>query len=218
VQKLFPNEKIARIDSDVAENETLLSKYQAFYDGDVNILIGTQSIAKGLDLPLLTLEVIIDADAGLHMPDYLAGERMFQLLYQVMGRIGRHEPGRLIVQTLTPDHPIIIDAIHRDYDSFYVRELAAREILKYPPYRHAARIVVEHTNEHESLHKALKIKDALVDTNARVFGPSPCFYPKLRNNYRHQLFILSARRTTLTNLSSKLPKEAYLDIDPVQLL
>ncbi len=220
VEKLFPTARITRIDSDGGESNSLTHNYQALYDGDIDIIIGTQTVAKGLDLPKLQLEVVVDADSGLHMPDYLAGERMFQLLYQVIGRIGRHQSGQLIVQTLTPDHPIIATAINRDYETFYTAEIAARKMLRYPPFTHLARIVFENTNEAGTFTQAHVVAEKIRQDlhGVTVLGPSVCFYPLLRSKHRVQLIVMTAERHKLTLLRTILPTSAFLDIDPAQLL
>ena len=218
VSKLFPSARIARIDSDVAEEDNLSNRYQELFEGSIDIIIGTQSLAKGLDLPKLELEVLVDADAGLHMPDYLASERMFQLLYQVMGRIGRHGPGTLIVQTLTPEHPILNSSLERNYADFFCSELKSREAFKYPPFSHVARIIVEHKQETTAAAIAARLAAKVRRKGLVIKGPSPCFYERLRGLYRYQLVVLSPVRSRLTELEPQLPLQATLDIDPVSLL
>ena len=218
VSTLFPTSRIARIDSDVAEEDNLSNRYQELFEGSIDIIIGTQSLAKGLDLPKLELEVLVDADAGLHMPDYLASERMFQLLYQVMGRIGRHGPGTLIVQTLTPEHPILNSSLERNYMAFFSSELKSREVFKYPPFSHVARIIVEHKQETTAATTATRLATKIQRKGLLIKGPSPCFYERLRGLYRYQLVVLSPVRSRLTELAPQLPPQATLDIDPVSLL
>lgn len=190
------------------------------YDGQVEILIGTQMIAKGLDLPKLGLVGIIQADSGLIIPDYGAEERVFQLLYQVIGRVGRgHTPGQVIIQTFQPDHPIIQAAIQKDYLSFYQTELNKRSRGHFPPFRHLLKLTCRYKTEKGAIVAARALHGHLQTlSEIETMGPSPAFYERLGGGYRWQLIVKAKKRSDLTTIVQNLPKGWQFDLDPVSLL
>ncbi len=186
-------------------------------------------IAKGLDFPNVTLVGVINADTALHLPDFRAAERTFQLVTQVAGRTGRGERGgRVLVQTFTPDHPAIVAAVRHDYAAFADDELPIREALGYPPYGRMARVVVRGPVEAVTLavaeEFAAKIREA--SNAARVIGPAPCPLAKLRDNFRFHLLVKAAGvadlHQSLAPLAGnlKLPDDVgwIVDIDPLDMM
>ncbi len=226
VAEEFPDARIARWDRDtVREKGAHDAILDQFVSGDANVLIGTQMIAKGLDLPLVTLVGVVLADTTLGLPDYRAGERAFQLLTQVAGRAGRSwRGGRAILQTYQPDHYAVRAAAGHDYETFYARELAYRRELNYPPFVRMARILFRDPSpekaqaaaERATVHlKELLKRDDLPPT--QLVGPAPAFFAKANDVYRWQLLVKSADPTALLRHFDP-PPGAYVDIDPVDVL
>ncbi|MCK5182558.1 MAG: primosomal protein N', partial [Dehalococcoidia bacterium] len=194
----FPEARLLRWDRDVITtryaHEELL---QNFRDQKADVLIGTQMIAKGLDLPQVTLAGIINADTGLNFPDFRSSERTFQLLCQVAGRAGRGvKAGKVIIQTYSPDNYIIETAARHDYLGFYYKEIDYRRRYNYPPFSQLVRLVFSHTNEElskreaEGVYRLLlgeKAREVMVDFN--IIGPVPAFAFRARGRYRWQLFL-----------------------------
>jgi primosomal protein N' (replication factor Y) len=226
LQKAFPGVRSIRWDADTAEkpehHEAILAQFLAH---EANILIGTQMIAKGLDLPLVTLVGVISADPGLALPDFRANERVFQLLTQVAGRAGRGIlGGQVILQTYQPQHPSIIAAAQHDYAGFYTREIAARRDLGYPPFRRMARLIIQSTNPTiaqtaaEDAAKRLRhhiLEQQLTDTT--LIGPAPCFFSKIDRHYRWHV-VLRGTNPMAAFADFKLQPGWYVDIDPVDVL
>jgi primosomal protein N' (replication factor Y) len=188
-----------------------------------DVLIGTQMIAKGLDLPLVTLVGVISADTGLHLPDFRAAERTFQILTQVAGRAGRGLlGGRVILQTFNPDHYAIRAAAAHDYEAFYQAEIRHRRDLGYPPFQRLARLVFRHTSEEKARREADRMSAALTariaasGDPAELIGPAPCFFRRLRGDYRWQVVLRASDPAPF--LPQPLPDGWALDIDPVSLL
>jgi primosomal protein N' (replication factor Y) len=206
-----------------------------FRNGNVQILLGTQMIAKGLDFPNVTLVGVINADTALHLPDFRASERTFHLITQVAGRTGRGEKGgRVIIQTFSPDHPAILAAAKHDYNRFVQQELPIRKTLNYPPYSQMIRIVVRGEHETKTLEFAQmfadKLRSALQPPATcrlpSILGPAPAPFAKLRNLYRFHIHLRSQHgehlRDTVRSVSNalKTPPEIQwiIDIDPVDML
>jgi primosomal protein N' (replication factor Y) len=195
-----------------------------FSSHQADILIGTQMIAKGLDLPLVTLVGVISADVGLGMPDYRAAERTFQLLTQVAGRAGRGLlGGRVILQTYLPEHHILQAAARHDYAEFYGRELRHRKDLGYPPFRRMARLVYRHSdNAHAeatagTIFRQLQIRLKELKSSATdLVGPTPCFFGKIAGDYRWQILVRSPDPAAL--LRGMALKGWLVDVDPMSTL
>jgi primosomal protein N' (replication factor Y) len=190
-------------------------------------------IAKGLDFPNVTLVGVINADTALHLPDFRAAERTFQLIVQVAGRTGRGDRGgRVIVQTFNPDHPAVRAAVRHDYAAFAAHELPIRQSLGYPPFGTMARLVVrgpvEAVANQFAEHLAERLRQALAasDVDARLLGPAPAPIAKLRGKYRFQLQLQSADAGRLhsalveatTGLKPPDHVQWIVDIDPVEML
>jgi primosomal protein N' (replication factor Y) len=226
VARLIPGARLLRWDSDVTStrrmHEELLTKFRAH---EADVLIGTQMIAKGLDLPRVTLAGVISADTGLNLPDFRSGERTFQLLCQVAGRAGRGvAPGKVIVQTYSPEHYAIQAAAKHDYLAFYAREIDYRRKFGYPPFSQLASLTFNHANQTACLEESKRMSRLLVAEidrrgipGFRVIGPAPAFVPRLRGHYRWQLILCGTNLADyLTDLA--LPRGWSLDIDPVGMV
>jgi len=230
LRKEFPKARIARLDRDTARTKR---QYQetlgAFADGALDFLVGTQMLAKGHDFHRVTLVGVISADSSLTMPTFRAAERTFQLLTQVAGRAGRGElPGRVLIQTLYPEHYAIQDAIKQDYTAFYERELHYRQIMAYPPFTSLANIIVRDSNLEKAITWSRELSQFLAPHNGdgmRVLGPASAPLAKLKSEYRFQFLLKSKRKAQLTKLlanaltycdKKEIPQTAILvDMDPL---
>lgn len=222
----FHNITTVRWDRDTADkpedHEQILAK---FAGGKVDVMVGTQMIAKGLDVPLVTLVGVISADPGLALPDFRANERAFQLLTQVAGRAGRGVlGGQVILQTYNPEHPSILSASHHDYEGFYKQEIEARRSLGYPPFRRLARVLVQQASSGEAQRQieeaAQQIKQQIERknlTDTSIIGPTPCFFGRIDKQYRWQLLVRS-NEPLLALEALQLRQGWYLELDPVDIL
>lgn len=223
LEKLFPDSRIARFDGDNADGETVDSQYQALYDGDIDIIVGTQVIAKGLDLPRLRFVGVVQADSGLSLPDYQSAERVFQLLAQVSGRVGRNEhKSHVIIQSYQPEHPAVKHGLARDYDSFYTYALEERKRALFPPYRYLLKITCSYKSEAASVRAArglaAQLRPHMID-GMELLGPAPAFYERVRDSYRWQLVVKSPRRGDLAKLIEHIPPTHWqYELDPTSLL
>jgi primosomal protein N' (replication factor Y) (superfamily II helicase) len=227
--RLFPAARVLRWDRDVTggkhAHEAIL---QTFARHDADILVGTQMIAKGLDFPLVTLVGVISADSGLHMPDFRAPERSFQLLTQVAGRAGRSNlPSRVVVQTYTPDHYAVQAAMRHDYHRFYADEIAFRRTACYPPFARMIRFVYSSQDLDQCKQSAANfravIERAMRDdelSGIELIGPAPCFVAKVKSRYYWQLIARGTGRTGggLQSLLDYVLPGWSVDVDPVDLL
>lgn len=221
--KLFPDARISRFDGDNLEGETVDSQYQALYDGDIDIIVGTQVIAKGLDLPKLRFVGVVQADSGLALPDYQSAERTFQLLAQVSGRVGRNEhKSQVVVQSYQPGHPAVKFGLARDYDSFYDYAIAERKRANFPPYTYLLKIVCTYKSEGASVRASRALASELrkhLGPGMELLGPTPAFYERVRDSYRWQIVIKSRRRGDLAGLIKLIPPTHWqYELDPVSLL
>ncbi|MFP3880118.1 MAG: primosomal protein N' [Dehalococcoidia bacterium] len=224
VNRFFPQARSLRWDRDVitrryAHEEVLKN----FRDHKADVLIGTQMIAKGLDLPEVTLAGIISADTGLNFPDFRSGERTFQLLCQVAGRAGRGvKAGKVIIQTYSPDNYTVQAAARHDYLTFYNKEIDYRRRYNYPPFTRLVRLVYSHTNEALCRREAERMQQALQqraqkDTEFSLIGPVPAFALRARGRYRWQLFLRGPNPTRILSQVS-LPQGWTIDVDPVGMV
>ena len=224
--RLFPNVQVARWDADTASNidahEAILA---SFAQREKQVMVGTQMIAKGLDLPLVTLVGVVSADMGLALPDFRATERAFQLLTQVAGRAGRGVlGGQVVLQTYQPNHESIIAASHHDYTRFYESELPSRRELGYPPFRRVARLLIQNANPVEAQRTAETLAQkiqALIDTqeldDSSVIGPAPCFFTKIDTLYRWHVLIRSSDPASLVRQLG-YQQGVYVDVDTIDVL
>jgi primosomal protein N' (replication factor Y) len=204
-RRLFPQARVLRLDSDtVARKRTQDRVLAAFREGDADILIGTQMIAKGLDLPGVTLVGVVDADTTLVLPDYQAAERTFQLITQVAGRAGRGPvPGEVVVQTHRPEHYSIQAAVRQDYQRFFFQEMRLRRALGYPPFSVLAQVILRGRQEERVEQAARAFRDLLVaagDGSVQVMGPAPPPVVKIKDHFRRQLLLKSPKRKALHTL------------------
>ncbi len=223
VAKAFPGARLLRWDRDATRgkhsHEQIMAK---FLSHEADVLIGTQMIAKGLDMPLVTLVGVINADIGLYLPDFRSSERTFQILAQVAGRAGRGKSGgKVIVQSYTPEHYAVLAAAKHDYPAFYEQEIEFRRQQGDPPFSRLARLVYMHTNaalckkEAERAYNVLEQeKDYQELSDTTLLGPSPSFIQRVRGKYRWQIIVRSPDPLPLLSRIS-LPQGWSLDIDPV---
>lgn len=227
VSVTFPQARTLRWDRDTtgARKNAHEAILEHFTEGRADILVGTQMIAKGLDLPLVTLVGVVLADVGLNLPDYRAVERTFQVLAQVAGRAGRGLlGGRVILQTYNPEHVAVTAAAHHDYHTFYTHEVTARRELNYPPFKRLARLLFRHPQDARAEQMAAEAA-ALVRERVRaqdlrttdVIGPVPCFFARLAGHYRWHVIVRSPDPVHVL-IGLPLKPEWTVDIDPVDLL
>lgn len=221
VERLFPNARVARFDTDNTKAERFEQHYEAVLSGEIDILVGTQLLAKGLDLPRLSTLGVVLADTSLYMPDFSAQERTFQLISQVLGRIGRgHIAGRAIIQTYHPEHPVLAAAIVGDYEGFYRSELSSREQFLFPPFCYLLKLTVRRASSKSAETAAEKLRSELEASGlkVRVEGPAPNFYERFQNKYQWQLVVKARQRSELLRVINQLPTGWSYDLDPLDLL
>jgi primosomal protein N' (replication factor Y) len=223
LHKFFPDKIIARFDGDSESGESIEEKYKELYNGEIDLIIGTQVIAKGLDLPKLRSVGVIQADSGLSLPDYGSSERTFQLLAQVIGRVGRsHHPTTVIVQSYQPTHPAVTDGLAQDYAHFYETTLAERQRSYFPPFTYLLKLTCIYKSEAAAIKNAQKLAKELRDKaipDIQILGPTPAFYERQRDTYRWQLTIKSPKRTALVEILPLVPATHWqYELDPISLL
>jgi primosomal protein N' (replication factor Y) len=222
LRRLFPNVAIARFDGDTEQKDTVEQRYQELYDGDISIIIGTQVIAKGLDLPKLRTVGVIQADAGLSLPDFTSSERTFQLLAQVVGRVGRsHHATEVIVQSYQPTAPAVQLGIAQNYVSFYEQAIIDRQHGQFPPFTFLLKLTCIYKTEAAAIKnaKALAVSIRSSYPGVTLFGPTPAFYERQHDTYRWQVIVKSKKRATLLAIAATVPSQHWhVDIDPASLL
>ncbi len=220
---ILPQARLLRWDSDATRTKGAHKEILDRFRGHkADILIGTQMVAKGLDLPLVTLVGVVSADTALNLPDFRAGERTFQLLSQVLGRAGRGGPkGRVIIQTYSPEHYAIKTAAAHDYASFFKKEIEHRGSLGNPPFSQLARMLYSHTNDahcqREVDRLARRIKqntDTRGINRVDIIGPAPAFVHRLRGRYRWQIILRGDDLSALLQ-AIPLPQGWLIDVDPI---
>ncbi len=233
LRKEFPGARIGRLDRDTARTKR---QYQetlgAFAAGALDILVGTQMLAKGHDFQRVTLVGVVSADSSLSLPDFRAAERTFQLLTQVAGRAGRGElAGRVLIQTYYPEHYAIQDAVKQDYASFYEREMHFRRMMAYPPFTSLANVIVRDTSLEKAIGWARTLSEYFSPhdgKDVRILGPAAAPLARLKKEHRFQFLLKSPKRSVLTRILSgallfcdvkEIPQSAVLvDMDPLNLL
>ncbi|MEM4408083.1 MAG: primosomal protein N', partial [Candidatus Caldarchaeum sp.] len=226
VQREFPRARVARLDRDTSSKRGVLeSVFERLHSGEIDILVGTQMIAKGLDFPNVSLVGVVTADTSLSIPDFRATERTFQLLTQMAGRAGRHRPGKVIIQTFQPEHPAVRHAVTQDYEAFYREEVLLRKEAQYPPVVRLVNIIATSASPRKG--------DALMEDVARalrtckeavVLGPAECPLEKLHGQYRRHVLVKLPLEVPPKLV--KPPDEFFsdsrgqlvVDVDPVSLL
>ena len=231
VRKAFPGARVARLDRDAIRRKgsltTLLGRFAA---GEIDVLVGTQMIAKGHDFPRVTLVGVVSADVGLGLADFRASERTFQLLTQVVGRAGRGErPGEAIVQTLYPDHYSVQLACRQDYAAFFEREIEFRRTMRYPPFVSLINTIVRSPTFSGAMDEASGIAQRMRGdaerSGLKVLGPAPAPIGRLRGEYRAQLLIKGAQRKRMREAlqaaiaaKPELQRRVLVDVDPLSVL
>ncbi len=223
LKKLYKTAKIARFDADNNKSDSLDALYDQVKSGDVQILIGTQTIAKGLDLPKLATVGVVQADAGLNLPDFAAEERTFHLLTQVLGRVGRGhlDSASAFIQTYQPDHPAITSTIDNDYDTFYAYLLKKRQKSHLPPFTYLAKLTLTYKTESITIKHIQNLHQILLkNPKISVSTPMPAFHERSLSGYTWQLIVKSTSRAELINVLKSLPENPnlHLTIDPPSLL
>ena len=233
VRNTFPELRIKRVDADTTGKKGSLQEIlKNFKAGTIDLLMGTQMVAKGLNFPGVRLVGVVFADTGLHLPDFRAAERTFSLIVQVAGRAGRFfSDGKVIVQTLRPGDPAINKACALDIDGFYTNELNQRSVLNFPPYSRLIRLVVRSRQEKKSVKAASRLAALagnMLASGAEILGPAECPISIQNGNYRRQVLLRGKSINTLHQTARKIFKEyekekesgVYIetDVDPVQLL
>ena len=228
----FPSARIARMDRDTVGGkrhfETIL---HGFREGDFDILVGTQMIAKGHDIPNVTLVGVVSADIGLGMPDFRAAERTFQLLTQAAGRAGRGDlPGIVLIQTINPDHYAIRFSAAQDYQGFYEKEIQFRRLMRYPPFSALANVLVRSEKQERALEMSTELGRLLdpAPDGLKILGPAEAPVTRLKKEYRYQLLLKAVDRKRLNETLQQLRRFALerkwsatalvIDVDPLTLL
>jgi Primosomal protein N'' (replication factor Y) - superfamily II helicase len=208
--------------------ETIL---HGFREGNFDILVGTQMIAKGHDIPNVTLVGVVSADIGLGLPDFRSAERTFQLLTQVAGRSGRGNlSGKVLVQTINPDHYAIRLAALQDFQAFYEKELQFRKMMRYPPFSALANILVRSGKQEDALRMSAELGQLLTPApeNVKVMGPAEAPVSRIKAEFRYQILIKTASRKVLNETLQRVRAHALerkwsatalvIDVDPLSLL
>jgi primosomal protein N' (replication factor Y) len=226
VEGLFPEARALRWDRDSVtrkgDHERMLDR---FLRHEADVLVGTQMIAKGLDLPLVSVVGVIAADTSLHLPDFRAGERTFQLLTQVAGRAGRQSAGaQVVIQTYAPDHYALLAAQEHDFSAFYTQEIAFRRQIGYPPFSRLVRLIYSSGSDDRGRREADRLAAEIRRLAAGldlgdwgIIGPAPAFFHRQRNRFRWHLLLRAADPALLLELL-RLPPGWVLDVDPVHVL
>lgn len=223
IRKLFPDKIIMRFDGDSETGESVDEKYSQLYDGTIDLIIGTQVVAKGLDLPHLRTVGVIQADAGLSLPDYTSSERTFELLAQVIGRVGRsHHATNVIVQSYQPAHPAVVDGLTQNYADFYTKTLIERKRGHFPPFCYLLRLTCIYKTEKAAINQTRLLASTLkniLPPEVEILGPVPAFYERQRDTYRWQLTLKSTKRQLLVDALDHIPPTHWqTELDPISLL
>jgi primosomal protein N' (replication factor Y) (superfamily II helicase) len=222
IQHLFPEAIVARFDKDNLKAERLETRHKEVADGSIDILVGTQMLAKGHDLPRLSLVGILLAENELQFPDYTSSERSFQLMYQLVGRVGRgHRHGNVVVQTYDPENEAVQTAIRsHSWQDFYNKQLAERRQFEFPPFFHMMKIEVSRARMDTVKKSCDQIIKFLADSGEpiKIVGPAPSFIEKRHNTWNWQIVVKAKQRTVLTRLAQNLPAKSSVDLDPTNLL
>ena len=233
--EFFPGARVARLDRDVARRPGHFAKTLAdFRDGKIDILVGTQMIAKGHDFPGVTLVGVVSVDTGLSLPDFRAAERTFQLLTQAAGRAGRGDnPGRVLVQTFYPEHYAVRLAAEQNYEMFFTKEMRFRRVMHYPPWTALANIIAQDSKLEQASKIARRVEEFFTTAekesrNLKVLGPSPAPLARIEGRYRIQFLVKAISRARLNEVLHRLadhcdqlgilPRAVMIDMDPVNLM
>ena len=219
--RLFPKARVRRFDADNKKGEGMDAAYSEVKRGDVDILVGTQTLAKGLDLPKLATVGVVAADAGLSLPDFAAEERVFQLLTQVIGRVGRGHltEANVIIQTFRPEHPVLTYAIDEDYEGFAEYLLKQRRKSGFPPYKYVMRLDLTMKTEAVVLRKVREASRQLAqDKRLIVSPPMPAFHERTARGYTWEILVRSVSRRALIEACKKLDPNFRVSLEPPSIL
>lgn len=224
INQRFPNAKVARLDRDVVQRKGALEEtLAAFRSGDLDVLVGTQMVAKGLDFPNVTLVGVIAADVSLNLPDFRAAERTYQLLAQVAGRAGRGKfAGEVVIQTFNPEHPSVVAASRHDYSVMMEQMLAERREANYPPFVRLVNIVVSGPDRAAVTDASDRLGKSLGEF--QPLGPVDCVLERLQGRWRRHLLVKLPKGTPPSSLAAglriQLPKGVSMtvDVDPYSLM
>jgi len=228
----FPEARVARMDRDAVRAKGSFERIlEAFREGDIDIIIGTQMIAKGHDVPNVTLVGVVLADVGLALPDFRAAERSFQLMTQAAGRAGRGStPGKVIFQTYNPEHYAVRFAAAQDYDGFYAKEVEFRKWLRYPPFSAFANVIVRAPQKDDALRMSTQLGHLLFPPpeGVRVMGPAEAPVARVKNEFRYQILLKAGKRSVLRRTLRELqafaereewnPTALLIDVDPISVM
>jgi primosomal protein N' (replication factor Y) len=221
LQKRFTGAKVARFDTDNLKAESFTARHAEVTSGQIDILVGTQLLVKGHDLPRLAVVGIVAADLSLQIPDFSAQERTYQLITQALGRVGRgHQSGTTIVQTFNPQNDVIQQALNKDYDAFYTTQIQQRQDYLFPPAIHIASLWTSKKSAQAALDAAQKVL-SLIRKNAGdsiLAGPTLTFHPKKRGAMTAQIVVKNNNRSALITLANSLPTGWQYDLEPINLL
>ena len=221
LQKRFPGSVVARFDTDNSKSESLAERHNQVKEGAIDILVGTQMLVKGLDLPKLAVVGILAADLSLQIPDYSAEERTYQLINQAIGRVGRgHRMGNVILQTYNPDNKVIQQALAKNYDDFYTTQIEQRLLYAYPPLTDIAVLWCFKKSAQAALKHAVEVLDYIRKNNPKVtfVGPALSLHSNKVGYATAQIVVKSTQRSLLNNVVQNLPNGWQYDLEPVQLL
>ncbi len=221
LSKLFPKARIDRFDADNKKADRFEQHYHRALNGEIDILVGTQLLVKGLDLPKLSLVGVINADSSMSFPDFTAEEHTYQLLTQIIGRIGRgHIAGKAIIQTYQPDSEIIDAAVKKDWSKFYNNQLQERHQFLFPPFCYLLKLTCTRKTQKSGQDAASDLIKKLQDLKLKIqiIGPSPSFYEKSKKGYNWQIVIKSKVRNNLLEVIKVLPSGWSYNVDPTNLL
>ncbi len=227
--QMLPGARIARLDRDVAAGAKSAEILDRMRAGEIDVLVGTQMVTKGHDLPQVTLVGVLNADAALSFPDYRAAERSFHLFVQVAGRAGRGDkPGRVLIQTRQPEHPAIVCAVRHDVRSFVKGELENRAELGYPPFSRLALVrcdAVEEARARDAAQRMAELARRAAGGSVQILGPAPAPLARLRGRYRYHLLLKAQERADLRRSLLAIARSEndrhvrlVLDVDPVSML
>lgn len=221
VRRLFPTARLKRFDTDLKKGERLEQHVAALASGSTDIIIGTQMITKGLDLPHLAVVGIVSADSSLLIPDYTAAEQTYQLISQVAGRVGRgHRAGSVVVQTYDPQNSTLLAALGRNWQTFYESELHERQTYRFPPFCYLLKLRCLRATSQSAEKAAQSLSGSLTQRypGITIEGPTPSFHPREQGKYSWQLLLKASRRQILADIARSLPSGWTFDIDPTNLL
>jgi primosomal protein N' (replication factor Y) len=224
IRKIFPDANVRRFDGDTARGQMVQDVFSELKDGHVDIIIGTQTVAKGLDLPNLRLVGIVQADAGLFLPDFSTAERTFQLIAQATGRVGRDaNDSRVIIQTFQPDAPAVQFGAAQNYREFYEQEIAQRRRGHFPPFAHLLKLTCAYKTERHAVaavsRLANQLRDQIDPRTTWLLGPAPAFYERVRGLYRWQIAVRATSRNILREIAAEIPPASWqVELDPNSLI